>query len=53
MFQTISWPERISWLTWIVVISIWRGVPRRKGQWAGIGILARSLGRRPPERAKR
>ena len=53
MFQTISWPERISWLTWIVVISIWRGVPRRKGQRAGIGILARSLGRRQPERSTR
>ena len=44
MFRTISWPERISWLTWIVLISIWRGLPRRKGQRTGIGILARSVG---------
>ena len=46
MFRTISWPERISWLTWIVLISIWRGPPRRKGRWPGFGILARSVGPR-------
>jgi hypothetical protein len=51
MLRALSWPERVSWLTWIALISIYRGVPRRKGQWAGIGILAREFGRRsPPER---
>lgn len=44
MFRTISWPERISWLTWIALIAIWRDPRRRKGQGAGLGILARSLG---------
>jgi len=46
MLRGLSWPERISWLTWIALISIYRGMPRRKGQRAGVGILARSLGRR-------
>ena len=45
MFRGMSWPERISWLTWIALIWIYRGMPRRKGQAGGIGILARSLGR--------
>jgi hypothetical protein len=44
MLRALSWPERISWLTWIALISIWRGMPRRKGQWRGFGILARELG---------
>jgi predicted metal-dependent phosphoesterase TrpH len=46
MFRTLNWPERISWLTWILLIAIWRDPRRRKGQGAGIGILARELGRR-------
>src|SRR3989449_7354009 len=32
-----------SWITWILVILIYRAVPRRAGDPAGIGILARSL----------
>jgi hypothetical protein len=44
MLRGLSWPERVSWLTWIALISIWRGMPRRKGQWRGFGILARELG---------
>jgi len=46
MFRGLSWAERISWLTWVALISIYRGMPRRKGQWPGVGILARSLGPR-------
>lgn len=46
MLRALSWPERISWLTWIAVITIYRGMPRRRGQRRGLGILARSLGRR-------
>jgi hypothetical protein len=54
MFAGLSWSERSSWLTWILVILIYRAVPRREGDPAGIGILARSLSlkvlklRRPP-----
>ncbi len=44
MFRAMSWPERISWLTWTLLIWIYRGMPRRKGQGGGFGILARSLG---------
>jgi hypothetical protein len=47
MFRGLTWPERMSWLTWILVIGIYRGMPRRKGQAGGIGILARELGRPP------
>lgn len=47
MFRGLSWPERMSWLTWIALIWIYRGIPRRRGQSGGIGILARSLGGRP------
>lgn len=43
MFRSLSWPERISWLTWIAVVLIYRAVPRREGDPRGIGILARSL----------
>lgn len=43
MFAGLSWSERSSWLTWILVILIYRAVPRREGDPAGIGILARSL----------
>ncbi len=46
MFRGLSWPERISWLTWIALVWIYRGIPRRKGQAGGLGILARSLGPR-------
>jgi len=45
MLRTLSWPERVSWLTWIALVTIYRMLPRREGQAAGLGILARSLGR--------
>ena len=54
MLAGLSWSERSSWLTWILVILIYRAVPRREGDPPGIGILARSLSlrilrlRRPP-----
>jgi hypothetical protein len=43
MFRSLSWSERSSWITWILVILIYRLVPRREGDPGGIGILARSL----------
>jgi hypothetical protein len=43
MFRSLTWPERVSWLTWIIVALIYRAVPRRDGDPGGIGILARSL----------
>ncbi|HET7790900.1 MAG TPA: hypothetical protein VFK78_08905 [Gemmatimonadales bacterium] len=43
MLRGLSWAERASWLTWILVIAIYLGLPRRRGQRAGVGILARSL----------
>jgi hypothetical protein len=43
MFRSLTWPERASWLTWIIVALIYRAVPRRDGDPGGIGILARSL----------
>lgn len=46
MLRSLSWGERMSWLTWVLVILLYRAVPRRRGQAAGIGILARSLGPR-------
>jgi len=55
MLRGLSWSERSSWITWLLVILIYRAVPRRQGDPAGIGILARSLPlkvlklRRPPE----
>jgi hypothetical protein len=45
MLRALSWPERVSWLTWIALVTIYRGLPRREGQRGGFGILARSLGR--------
>ena len=48
MLRSLTASERISWLTWILVLSIYRSVPRRLGQKAGLGILARSLGGPPP-----
>jgi hypothetical protein len=44
MLRGLTWPERISWLTWIALVAIYRGVPRRHGQTRGLGVLARSLG---------
>jgi hypothetical protein len=43
MLRSLTWPERVSWLTWLVVVLIYRAVPRRDGDPGGIGILARSL----------
>jgi hypothetical protein len=43
MLRSLTWPERASWLTWILVFLIYRAVPRRLGDPRGIGILARSL----------
>ncbi|HYU00103.1 MAG TPA: hypothetical protein VEK85_06975 [Gemmatimonadales bacterium] len=43
MLRSLSWSERSSWITWILVILIYRAVPRRAGDARGIGILARSL----------
>lgn len=43
MLRSLTWPERVSWLTWIVVLLIYRAVPRRAGDPGGLGILARSL----------
>jgi hypothetical protein len=52
MLRGLDIAERVSWLTWIVLWSIYRSVPRRHGQPGGLGILARRLtvGRRgdPP-----
>ena len=52
MFRSLSASERASWLTWVVVILLYRAMPRRQGQRAGIGILARSLGRRRRSQAE-
>jgi hypothetical protein len=46
LLRSLSWSERTSWLTWVVIILLYRAMPRREGQGAGVGILARSLGRR-------
>jgi hypothetical protein len=43
MLESLSWSERSSWITWILVILIYRAVPRRVGDPRGLGILARSL----------
>jgi hypothetical protein len=51
MLRSLSWSERVSWLTWVVIILLYRAMPRRQGQSAGIGILARSLGRSRREKA--
>jgi predicted metal-dependent phosphoesterase TrpH len=52
MFRGLSSPERISWLTWIALIWIYRAIPRRKGQQGGLGILARDLGPRQVNAAR-
>jgi hypothetical protein len=44
MFRGLSWSERASWLTWVLIVLLYRIMPRRQGQSAGIGILARSIG---------
>ena len=49
MLRSLSWSERTSWLTWVLIILLYRAMPRRKGQPAGFGILARSLGSRRKE----
>lgn len=46
LLRSLSWSERASWLTWVVIILLYRAMPRREGQGAGLGILARSLGGR-------
>ena len=43
MLRSLSWPERVSWLTWILLVLIYRATPRREGDAPGLGILARSL----------
>jgi predicted metal-dependent phosphoesterase TrpH len=43
MLRSLTWPERASWLTWMLIFLIYRAVPRREGDPGGIGILARSL----------
>jgi hypothetical protein len=45
MLRGLSWSERISWLTWIAVVTLYLAQPRREGQRAGFGILARSISR--------
>ena len=47
MMRSLELSERVSWLTWVLVILLYRAMPRRQGQSAGIGILARSVFRRP------
>ena len=49
MFRGLDWDERIAWLTWIALITIYRAVPRRGGKKGGLGILARNLFMRPRE----
>ncbi len=46
MLRSLSWPERVIWLTWILVALIYRATPRRAGDHS-LAILARSLGSRP------
>jgi len=46
LLRSLSWSERASWLTWVLVILFYRALPRREGQSAGLGILARSVLRR-------
>jgi hypothetical protein len=50
MLRSLSWSERMSWLTWIALVVLYRAQPRRQGQTAGLGILARSLGTTPADR---
>lgn len=43
MFRTLGWNERAIWATWILLYLIYRGLPRRREEPGGLGILARSL----------
>ncbi len=43
LFRSLGWSERASWLTWLAIYLLYMAVPRREGQPAGFGILARSL----------
>jgi hypothetical protein len=43
MFRSLTWSERASWVTWILVYLIYMSVPRRHGRRASLGILARDL----------
>ncbi|MGH6692675.1 MAG: hypothetical protein ACREF4_18555, partial [Gammaproteobacteria bacterium] len=43
MVRTLGWSERAIWVTWIVLGLIYRGLPRRRHEPGGLGILARSL----------
>ncbi len=43
MLRSLGWSERISWLTWVLVVLLYRAMPRRQGQPAGLGILARRV----------
>jgi len=43
MFRTLGWSERAIWVTWIVLYLIYRGLPRRRQEPGGLGILARTL----------
>ena len=49
MLRGLSGSERVSWLTWIAVVTLYLAQPRRHGQPAGLGILARSVSARRPE----
>ena len=49
MLRALSWPERMSWLTWIALVTIYRATPARQGQRRGLGVLARSLSGRPAD----
>ena len=51
MLRSLGWSERASWLTWVLIIFLYRAMPRREGQAAGFGILARSIWRRPRKAA--
>lgn len=46
MARSLTWPERVSWLCWITLITIYRVPRRRNGQRGGIGVLARTLRRK-------
>lgn len=46
MMRSLGLSERVSWLTWVLIILLYRVMPRRQGQSAGLGILARSVFRR-------
>ena len=43
MLRSLTWPERVSWITWVLVVLIYRATPPREGEPRGIGVLARSL----------